>query len=295
MFLLVDSHGMAHRCYHANARNFRNPWDEGLFAYSFVDQLRAAVQAVEGAVRRRREAPEYVRVLCCWDTPTSKGPRLGIYSDYKAKRQPSPPHLTEWIENLRRRFYDVHPRYGLAVDTLEADDLIAIIVQEALSGVAPAVVLSRDQDLYQLLAYENVEVYDPRDKSWISPSTFEHTFGFPVEWWNLYRAVVGDKSDNWGGVKGTGEVGMKRSIEGAIRSGWTPQKMIDEFVRDGYGETLVLGMQLVALPFPEADYQTALQQFSLAIDDEEPANWAPLFDHYGIQALDPDDVGGWLA
>lgn len=295
MFLIIDMHGMAHRCYHANARNFRNSWDDGLFAYSLVDQLRATVQTVEATVRRRRQAPRYIRILVCWDTPTSKGQRLEIFPEYKGKRKATPPYLGEWIEDLRGRFYDVHPRYSISIDSLEADDVIAIIIQEALDGVSPSVVISRDQDLLQLLRYRDVEVYDPRDKAWTDRDAFEKRHGFPVEWWNLYRATVGDKSDNWGGVKGTGEIGMTKAIVGAIESGWDQQKMIDELVRDGHGETLALGMQLVALPFHDADYQAVLQTLGDALDAEFEADWVPLFHHFGISALDPLDVGGWLA
>jgi len=65
-------------------------------------------------------------------------------------------------------------------------------------------------------------------------------------------------------------------------------------VRDGYGETLALGLQLVALPFPEADYQTALAELQFALDDEREVDWADLFRYYRIEHLDAADVGDWL-
>ncbi len=294
MFLIVDGHGMAYRAFHGNARNLRNSWDDGLFAYLFVDQLRKCVQNVESTLRRRRGTLDYLRVLVCWDMPGSKAQRLEIFPDYKGDR-PRPPNLGQWIKDLRGAMRETHERYGLAVETLEADDLIAIIVEQALDGLSPAVVITRDRDLLQLLRFEGVEIYDPIDKSFLDRRGFEKLHGFPVEWWNLYRAVVGDKSDNWKGIKGTGEVGMTRSIQGAIEAGWDQQKMIDEFVRDGHGETLALGLQLGALPFFEADYQAALGELTIALDDEREVDWSDLFRSYGIEALNAGDVGDWLA
>lgn len=293
MFLIVDGHGMAYRAYHGNAHNLRNSWDDGLFAYLFVDQLRKCVQNVESTLRRRRGTIDYVRVLLCWDMPGSKAQRLEIFPEYKGDR-PRPPNLAKWIKDLRAAMRAVHERYGLAVDTLEADDLIAIIVEQALAGLSPAVVITRDRDLLQLLRFEDVEIYDPIDKLFLDRAGFEKLHGFPVEWWNLYRAAVGDKSDNWKGIKGTGEVGMTKAIQGAIEDGWDQQKMIDELVRDGYGETLALGLHLVALPFPEADYHTALAALQFALDDERETEWTYLFNDYGIAALDAADVGDWL-
>ena len=294
MFLIVDGHGMAYRAFHGNARNLRNSWDDGLFAYLFVDQLRVAVRNVESTIRRGRNPPDYIRVLLCWDMPGSKAQRLEIFPEYKGDR-PRPPNLGDWIKDLRQHMRATHERYGLAVDSLEADDLIAIIVEQALDGLAPACVITRDRDLLQLLRFDDVTIYDPIDKSFLDRESFEHVHGFPVEWWNLYRAVVGDKSDNWKGVKGTGEVGMTKSIQGAIEDGWDQQKMIDEFVRDGHGETVALGLQLVALPFAEADYQSALAELQFALDDEREVDWSDLFRHYGIESLDAADVGDWLA
>lgn len=294
MFLIVDGHGMAHRCYHANARNLRHTWDEGLFGYLMLDQLRAAIQAVESQLRRRREPPSYVRILVCWDLPSSKAARVALFPGYKAHRKPAPTHLAEWIASFRKRIGDTQARYNLAVESLEADDLIAIIVQEALDGVSPAVVITRDQDLLQLLRFDGVELYDPREKVFTDRALFEARFGFGVEWWNLYRAAIGDKSDGWPGIEGTGPVGMGKAIANAIADGWDPEKMIREMVRDGHGETLALGLQLVTLPFPEADYQAALSTFARALDDARIPDWEPVFWSYRINGLDPEEVGGWL-
>ena len=293
MFLIVDGHGMAYRAYHGNAHNLRNAWDDGLFAYLFVDQLRKCVQNVESTLRRGRSPPDYIRVLVCWDTPGSKAQRLEIFPEYKGER-PRPPNLAEWITGLRGAMRETHERYGLSVSTLEADDLIAIIVEQALDGLAPACVITRDRDLLQLLRFDDVTIYDPIEKAFCDREIFEHVHGFPVDWWNLYRAIVGDKSDNWKGIKGMGDVGTTRAIQGAIEDGWTQGKMIDELVRDGHGETLALGLQLVALPFAEADYQAALGELTIALDDDRETDWSELFRNYGIESLDAADVGDWL-
>ncbi len=293
MFLIVDAHGMAYRAYHGNARNLRNAWDDGLFAYLFVDQLRRCIQTVESTIRRGRNPPDYIRILVCWDMPGSKAQRLEIFPEYKGDR-PRPEHLGDWIHGLRADLRNVQERYALAVDSLEADDLIAIIVEQALDGLSPACVITRDRDLLQLLRFDDVTIYDPIDKSFLDRESFEHVHGFPVEWWNLYRAIVGDKSDAWKGIKGMGEVGTTKAIQGAIEDGWTQQKMIDELVRDGHGETLALGLQLVGLPFAEADYSTALSELTIALDDERATDWTEFFEHYRIRSLDSIDVGDWL-
>jgi 5'-3' exonuclease len=71
-------------------------------------------------------------------------------------------------------------------------------------------VASSDKDLYQLLWLTHVALYDTRHKTWVNTADVSARFGVKWEYWQAFRALVGDASDGLSGIKGCGE---KRAIQ----------------------------------------------------------------------------------
>jgi len=157
----------------------------------------------------------------------SKLNRSKLCKSYKANRKPP--------ENLEFRAY----RQGLAelLEKLgwplvsypgaEADDVIASIVKDqchrcfcktpcvdchcADEYTTDVVIFSGDRDLQQLLAWDRTRIYRAPGV-FIDKKQFEEEYGIPVTKFTIYKALVGDKSDNITGVNGFGPVKAVTSI-----------------------------------------------------------------------------------
>ena len=131
--------------------------------------------------------------------------RNDAYPQYKAHRPPPPD--------------DLKPQFGLAIATaqataapvfsregFEADDLIATLAMQAAAVGHAATILTSDRDILQLLS-PTVTVIIPKknDFTTYTPESFEAEYGFGVERFTDFKALMGDPSDNIPGVAGIGE------------------------------------------------------------------------------------------
>lgn len=133
------------------------------------------------------------------DGVNSRRLRADIYPNYKANRPPSPPELNaEYAEAADEVCREVMNCGGLVVwqDEREADDVIAYLAQE-LEG--PKLIWSRDADMLALMEVGEVDVLL---KDTLNPTIHEHC---PAEFVHVYKALVGDSSDNLPGAKGFGD------------------------------------------------------------------------------------------
>lgn len=116
----------------------------------------------------------------------------------------------------------------LRVDGAEADDVIASIVAQvchrcyckkkcencdcAKKYTTDAVIFSGDRDLQQLLAWDRTLVYRAPGL-FVNKDWFSEEFHIPVAKYAVYKALIGDKSDNIRGVEGFGPVKAQLAIE----------------------------------------------------------------------------------
>lgn len=97
------------------------------------------------------------------------------------------------------------PVCQLYVSDTECDDIIAWLVEEKYKTFdAPKVIVSNDKDFYQLLSNDDVVIFSPATKSFITKETVLSEFNIAPEQIVLARAVAGDPSDNLDGVAGIG-------------------------------------------------------------------------------------------
>tara|TARA_Y100000034_G_scaffold72807_1_gene87734 strand:+ start:77 stop:925 length:849 start_codon:yes stop_codon:yes gene_type:complete len=131
-------------------------------------------------------------VICC---DSEKNWRKEFFPEYKANRKKRREDdttdwkslfefLNEMIEDLRNYF----PYRVVKVDRAEADDIIAVLVQEEHWN--PTLIISSDKDFIQLHEYEGVSQWSPLTKDWVT--------GDPKEllWEKLIRGDAGDGVPN---------------------------------------------------------------------------------------------------
>lgn len=100
----------------------------------------------------------------------------------------------------------------------EADDIAGHIVQK-LKPEDELVLVTNDGDWFQLVR-ENVTVYRPRTKDWVTLENFsEVTSCDSPEQFLLAKAIVGDDGDDIPGVPGVGFITAVKFLRGQMSSG----------------------------------------------------------------------------
>lgn len=164
--------------------------------YSSVDAMRGMI-----AEYQRRHG---VDVCLCFDCP-GKTWRHEIYPEYKAHRSPKDPRLIVQLADAMEYGEHEQLNYPL-VPGHEADDLIAMFVAERLTAGDHVVICSRDKDLRQLLVHGRVTIMRRASQNrgewtfeYFTSQSLEKEHRLHPAQWADYRALVGDKSDNWPG------------------------------------------------------------------------------------------------
>lgn len=179
-------------------------------------------------VKRSKQKGVPLKVIIAGESKT-KLKRTILYKDYKATRTHTiDPKFSkfrvELAELLKFVGWDI-----ISVDGAEADDVIASIVAKychrclckvpcadcdcALKYKTDVVIFSGDRDMQQCLAWDRTFIYRAPGL-FMTKALFEESYSIPVAKYGVYKALIGDKSDNIKGVEGFGPV--KASL--AIRS-----------------------------------------------------------------------------
>lgn len=185
------------------------------------------------------------RVLLVFDGKGGSVRRRKLYPDYKSHRKPvtrlnrSYDMTTDEqeAENLKYqlvsliRMVECLPVNILALDNIEADDAIAyfsdLVTTKAKGNV---IIYSTDKDFFQLVG-DNIKVYNPVQKRTYDVNAIVERFGVHPDNFVFYRSLMGDDSDNIGGVKGIGEKTSIKLIPELI----DPTVAVDyEFVQQKY-------------------------------------------------------------
>lgn len=211
--ILVDWSNLLYRAWFVSREQ---PW---VAFCKFFDMLRLCVH-------KSKQPGVPTHIIFCGESRT-RLKRCDIFPEYKGTRKSSKNEefakfrktLEVYIHNLG---YDL-----LRVDGAEADDVIASIVaanchrcyctvpcgncKHAQEFTTDVVIFSGDKDLLQLLAWKRVLIYRAPGL-FVDTAMFKEEFGIPVEKYNIYKALIGDKSDNIAGVNGFGPVKARIAI-----------------------------------------------------------------------------------
>ena len=158
------------------------------------------------------------RVVLVFDGKGGSQRRRKIYKDYKANRKP-PTRLNRQYdmttdeqekENMKYQLVSLVemveclPVSILALDHVEADDVIAYMSELVTKNGGTSIIYSTDKDFLQMVN-ENVKVYNPVKKKTFDVDIILETYGVHPDNFVFFRSLLGDKSDNIDGIKGAGE------------------------------------------------------------------------------------------
>ena len=146
----------------------------------------------------------------------------------------------------------------LRVSGAEADDVIASIVKQSQDKFEKIYVYSRDKDLYQLLSFDNVNIYKGYGKIY-SQNDFINQFKFSPRSYIHYKSFVGDPSD---GVQGVMNWGPAKTTA-AIQDGSIEKIIFENF--DEYNRAY----QLLSLDYDLKLPQYIGSRFTICIEDVE--------------------------
>lgn len=165
------------------------------------------------------------RTIVVFDGKGGSQRRRKIYPQYKANRKP-PVRLNRSYdlttdnqekENMKYQLVtlvellECLPVTVLALDHVEADDVIAYLSQLITTEGGKSIVFSTDKDFFQL-ASPSVTIYNPIKKKTFDEQVILDNYGIHPKHFHFFRALNGDKSDNINGVKGVGEATLKKYI-----------------------------------------------------------------------------------
>ena len=166
--------------------------------------------AIYGVVNMlRRLASDYKTEAraCVFDTK-AKTFRDEAYAEYKANRSAMPDDLSSQIEPIR----EIVAALGwpvIAVDGVEADDVIATLAEQAKKTGMHCVISTGDKDLAQLVD-EHVTLINTMTNEKLDIEGVKQKFGVPPELIVDYYSLVGDAIDN---VPGVAKVGPKTAAK----------------------------------------------------------------------------------
>ncbi|MDQ6599398.1 5'-3' exonuclease [Bacillus salipaludis] len=284
--MLVDGMALLFRAFYATAVtgqfmiNSKGIPTNGI--HGFIKHLFTAVSSFK---------PSHVAV--CWDMG-SKTFRTELFSSYKGNRGEAPVELIPQFDLVKEvvESFDI-PNIGMV--GFEADDCIGTIARQ-LSGHAKVSILTGDQDILQLLddnisvillkkGYGNYLVH--------TPETFFEEKGITPRQMIDLKALMGDPSDNYPGVKGIGEkTALKllkeyNHVEGIISNLDGLSKSIKAKIEQDL-EMLHLSRRLAEIKC-DVPVNIALEEAGLKIVKEKALNKLTELELRGVQRLLPID------
>jgi DNA polymerase-1 len=149
--------------------------------------------------------------------------RKSIYPDYKVKNKKPEADKTdaelmedrEWEINKTRTFSllrNIIPKMGIPVVKMEgeeADDIIYRLCEH----IGPTSIAASDDSDYLQMVNLGVKVWQPMKTRLVDQHNFKEIMGFDPAYFTLFKSVIGDGSDNIGGVHGVGEKTCMKIIE----------------------------------------------------------------------------------
>ena len=163
----------------------------------------------------RRAKPD--RVVVAWEGPGGSQARREKNKNYKLGRKapklnreyefssPEEERENKYEQVIRLTEYLDHlPVLQLAVENVEADDVIAWLCHCNEFDEWQKVIVSNDQDFLQLCDDKTILLRPGKNEQILSKNKVLEQYGIHPRNFAWARAIVGDKSDNLDGIKGLG-------------------------------------------------------------------------------------------
>jgi len=176
---------------------------------SILNKNKKEVRGVYGfiaSILKLSKAFNTDKFVVCFDTETSLSNNKELDNDYKSNR-PDYSTLPENENPFVQLDYIQKALKELNIPTInctdnEADDYLASIAKKYESSYN-VVIISSDKDLLQIVS-DNTNVYNAQAKILYTKEKIKEKFNVSVDQYLLYKALIGDNSDNIKGIKGVG-------------------------------------------------------------------------------------------
>lgn len=204
--LLVDGNHLASRCRHAIADLTTSTGQKSGVVHGVLQSISYA---------KSQYRLENTDIIVCWDGGRS-AKRLEIFPDYK-KRAPIEDAVA--IDDQQQYYKQIEALRGglvfrgirqICVRGVEADDLLGIF-SASLAKESRVQILTGDRDMDQLID-DRVTIINPKGDEITKQAALEKWDIPNLCMLTMYRAIVGDPSDNIRGVDGIGEVGGRKCV-----------------------------------------------------------------------------------
>jgi 5'-3' exonuclease len=154
------------------------------------------------------------QTVVTWDSRIKSVWRRKIYEGYKAGARGSMTEAQLKSFGIQNKIFqeglDSLAVLQMAKDGVEGDDLTALAV--IIPENRPSVIISTDNDFWQLVRGDLVRIYDPRKKSLLAGASFHLATGFDSPEHHLaYKVLKGDKGD--GVPPAVIRMGKKKAVE----------------------------------------------------------------------------------
>ena len=171
-------------------------------------QPTGAIKGVTNMLMTLKKDSEGSPIIVVFDAK-GKTFRSEIYKEYKANRPPMPEDLRQQLDPLK----EICKAIGfplIEIPGVEADDVIATLVNKAKQKNFKAVVSSLDKDLMQLVEDPNITIMNTMKHQIFTEDKVFEKFGVQPNQIRDMLALVGDSSDN---IPGVPKVGQKTAAK----------------------------------------------------------------------------------
>ncbi|PIR82514.1 hypothetical protein COU20_01800 [Candidatus Kaiserbacteria bacterium CG10_big_fil_rev_8_21_14_0_10_59_10] len=248
--VLLDSHAIIHRAYHALPDFSSSKGAPTGALYGLLAMLLKTVSDLK---------PDYIIAARDLPGPTK---RHALFEDYKATRVKADDALISQLE----RAPEVFDAFGIPLyeaPGYEADDVLATIVKQLSKRKDIEIIIATgDLDTLQLVEGKRVRVYTLRqglsDTVLYDEDKVHERFGFAPAYIADYKGLRGDPSDNIKGIAGIGEKSASKLIQefGSLEDIYAAlKKDPEEFTKRGIKPRVV---QLLAAGEKDARFSKGL-------------------------------------
>lgn len=204
MFILVDSNYICHLAKHAMEEFTHEDKKVGVI-FGFMRQILSLAKTFKSK-----------EFLFVWDSPHNL--RKQIFPEYKLRRVENRSEQDQFYDDLAFKQFNIlrteiipglyGEKRNYMFDGFEADDIIARIVQSCFTE--DFMVVSSDEDLYQLLDNDRVKMYKIRSKTVYTERSLLEEYECRPKDWASVKAIAGCKSDE---IPGVPNVGYKTAVK----------------------------------------------------------------------------------